>query len=311
MPSTQLVHIDKMLSNISIGYKNEEFIGDMIFKPVSVDKQSDRYFVYGKEAFRLHDDRRAPGAVSNEINYRLSNDQYFCEGHALRHYLPDEERQNADDNFQLEIDATELISQGILINKEVDAASKILDSANYDSALRIPTGGGGQPLKWSDPTSDPVGDIETAKVKIHKLSGLAPNTMIMSYPVFSKLRVHPKLLAYFKVSEISIVSLGMMKEFFDVQTILVGKALKAVDKNDTLDYIWGKSVVLAYVPAAAAKKTPAIGYSFMWNKDGAGAVQVRQWYNQDSRSTVIEAERWYSHKMVSAIAGAIFPDVIA
>jgi hypothetical protein len=135
--------------------------------------------------------------------------------------------------------------------------------------------------------------------------------MIVSYPVFSKLRVHPKLLAFFKISEVSIVSLQLMQEFFDVDTILVGKALKAIDNVDTLDYIWGKSVVLAYIPATPAKKTPALGYSFMWNKDGEGAVQVRNMYEQRPRSTIIEAERWYSQKMVSELAGALFPDVIA
>jgi hypothetical protein len=316
MPSTQLVHLDKALSNISIGYQNADLIADQIFKPVPVDKQSDRYYVYGKEMFRLNDDRRAPGTSANEITYTLSIDSYFSEGHALRHFIPDEEIQNADEVFQLEADSTALVSQGILMNKEADAAAKLLDSSNYDSSLVTATGGGGQPKKWSADDSDPVVDIEAAKVRIHKISGLIPNTLILSYPVYSRLRVHPKLLSYFHLTNVSIVPLAMMKEFFDIENILIGKALKSTTLdmakgNDTLGYIWGKSAVLAYIPTAAARKTPAIGYSFMWNKDGAGAVQVRRWYDIDRRATIIEAERWYSQKIVSGVAGNLFPDVIA
>lgn len=315
MPNVQMVHVDRMLSNISIGFKNEDFIADQIFKSVTVDHQSNRYYVYGKEAFRQHDDRRAPGTDANEIAWRLSDDTFYCEGHALRHPIPDEEIQNADDSFNLESDGTELVTQGILLNKEIDAASKLLDASSYDSSLVVATGGAGQPLKWSNDLSNPVHDIENIKRVMHQKSGLMPNTLVMSYPVFSRLRIHPVLLAYFKFANLSIIPIDMMKEFFDIPNIIVGKALKSTEFDynggqDPLSYIWGNSAVLGYVPTTPGRKTPALGYSFMWNKDGDGAVQVRRWYETGKRSTIIEAERWYSQKIVSSVAGCLFPDVI-
>ena len=314
MPTVQKVHVDKMLSNISIGFKNEEFIADKIFRPVPVDKQSDRYYVYGKEVFRLHDDARAPGTEANEINWTLSDDTYFCEGHALRHPIPDEEKQNADDEFQLEADATELLSEGILLNKEADAAAKALDSDSYDSGLVFTRGGGGELPKWSHEDSDPVKDVEDAKKTLHKASGLRPNILVLSAPVYSALRIHPKLLGIFKNTEVSLVPLKMMKDFFEVDDILIGSALKSSATNpaggDELSYVWGESAILAYVPKSPKKKSPALGYSFMWNKDGQGAVQTRKWYEMGKRSTIIECERWYDQKIVSNIAGALFPDVL-
>lgn len=314
MPTTQKVHLDKALTNISIGYSNEAFIADQIFKPVVVGKQSDRYYVYGKEMFRQNDDLRAPGTEANEINWTLSLDTYFCEGHALRHPIADEERSNADDGFNLEADATDLVTYGILLNKEVDAAAKVMDAANYDADLKVTLGAADSPKKWSASDSTPILDVEKAKEAVHKKSGIRVNTMIMSEQVFNVLKLHPALLDIIKYVQRGIVTLDLMKAAFGIDNILIGSALKSTAMNpgqeDNLNYIWGNSVVLGYIPPTPGKKTVALGYSFMWNKDGAGPVQVRQWYEQGRRATLVEAERWYSQKMISNVAGYLFADAV-
>ena len=320
MPAVQKVHIDKALTNISIGYKNEQFIADEIFKPVSVNKQSDKYYVYGMERFRQYDDLRAPGTEANEISWTLSDDSYYAEGHALRHPIADEEKQNADAEFDLEADATELVTEGILLNKEVDAANKLLDSNNYHNDLFITLGASGSPAKWSDyKNSDPILDIKKAKEAIHRKSGLRPNVLIISEPVKNVLELHPRLLEVIKYVQRGIVTTDLMAAAFGVDRILVGSALKSNVTNagqvepgqiEPLNYIWGNSAVLAYVPQRPGKKIPAIGYSFMWNKDGNGPVQVRKWYETGRRATIVEAERWYDQKIISNVAGFLFADVV-
>lgn len=310
MPTVGSVHIDQALTNISIGYKNEQYIADLIFKPITVNKQSDKYYVFGKERFRVVDDRRAPGSESNEVNWRLSNDQYYCEGHALRHPIPDEEAQNADDTFTLEADAVEMLTDMILLNKEVDAASKLLNPANYDSGLSQTLN-----VKWSDySNSNPIADIEDAKSAIHRRSGLRANTLIISEPVFNVLKIHPKLIENIKYTQLGVLTKDLMATLFGVDNILVGSALKSTATNpgqaDVLNYIWGNSAVLAYIPPTPGKKIASIGYSFMWNKDGQGAVAVRKWYEQGRRATITEVERWYDQKMVSNVAGFLIADVI-
>ena len=320
MPSVQKLHIDKPLTQISIGYKNEQYIADSIFKPVTVNKQSDRYYVYGMERFRQHADLRAPGTEANEIGWDFSLDTFYTEGHALRHAIADEEKQNADDEFDLETEGTELVTEGILLNKEVDAANTLLNASNYKAELVINTGGAGQPAKWSDYTnSDPLKDIQTAKQKMHALAGLRPNTLVISETVLHVLMLHPKLIDIVKYVQRGLVNMELLAAAFGVDQILVGSALKSSVTNpgaavagglDPLSYVWGNSAVLAYVAPRPGKKTVSIGYSFMWNKDGNGAVQVRKWYEMSRRATVVEAERWYSHKMISNVAGVLFPSVV-
>lgn len=309
MPTIQQVHIDKALTQISIEYKNEQYIADKIFLPVSVDKQSDRYYVYGKDAFKVRDDRRAPGTEANEINWTLSLDTYFCDGHALRHAIPDEEVQNADSVFDLEADATELVTEGILLNKEIDAANKLLDPNNYDDGLVLQMGV--DTAKWSDfANSNPILDITKAKEKIHKKAGLRPNTLIISETVYNVLKVHPVILKVFTYTQaVGVATLDQIKMALGVDNILVGSALK-MQGEDNLDYIWGNSAVLAYIPSKPGKRTPAIGYTFLWNKDGEGAVQVRKWYDVSRRATIVEAERYYDQKIISKVAGFLFVDAV-
>lgn len=324
MPTVQKVHVDKMLTNISIGYTNEQYISDQIFKPVTVAKQSDKYPVFGMDRFRQHADLRAPGTESNEINWTMSNDQFYTDGHALRTTIADEEKQNADDIFDLETEGTELVSEGIMLNREVDAANLVMDPTNYHNDLTLTMGTGGT-FKWSDyENSNPVMDIHKAKEKLHKKSGIRPNTLIMSEQVMNVLKMHPALLDIIKYVQKGIVTEDLMKTAFGVDNILVGSALKSGVMNpgqvaangvhqgfDNLDYIWGNSVVLAYIAPRPGKKQLSLGYEFQWNKDGAGAVQVRKWYETGRRATVIEAERWYAHKMISNVAGFMFSDAVA
>lgn len=320
MPTLQMVHIDQALTNISIGYKNEAYIADEIFKPLPVQKQSDKYYVYGMEMFRQHDDLRAPGTEANEITWTLSGDQYFCEGHALRHAIPDEELQNADPAFNIQADAVELITDGILLNKEVDAANLVLNPNNYAPGLSVVMGSNGAPAKWDDYTnSNPRLDIAKAKQAVHKRSGVRPNTLIISEPVLNTLLLHPKLIQVIQYVQAGILTLDQLKVILGVENILVGSALKSSVTNagqanpgspEPLDYIWGNSAVLAYIPKAPARKQVALGYTFMWNKDNQGAIQVRQWYDISRRATFVEAERWYAHKIVSNVAGFLFVDVI-
>lgn len=320
MPSTQRLHLDKALTNISLGYANEQFIADQIFKPVIVGKQSDRYYVFGMERFRQNDDLRAPGTVANEIDWTFSDDTYFCEGHALKHFIADEEVQNADDSFDLETEGTELVTEGILLNKEIDGANKVLDPNNYHADLRL-TLGTGNNAKWSDyQNSNPILDVAMAKEAVHKKSGVRLNTLIISETVFNALKFHPKLLEVIQYVQRGIVTQELMASVFGVEQIFVGSALKSVVTNpgqaeagqiEDLQYVWGNDAVLAYVPKRPGKKQIALGYSFMWNKDGAGAVQVYKWYEDNRRATMIQAERWYDQKIISNVAGFLFSSAVS
>lgn len=318
MPNVQRVHLDRALTNISIGYSNESYIADQIFKPVSVAKQSDKYYVYGMESFRLHNDLRSPGTEANEIDWTFSNDQYYTEGHALRTAIADEVQLNADEVFNMEADGTQLVMDGILQNKEYDAANTLLNPANYHAKLKVTMGQAGAPKKWSDADSDPRLDIAKAKAEMHKVAGLRPNTLIISEPVLNILLLHPKLAAMVQYVQTPVLTLEQLKMLLGVQNIIVGSAMFSSQNQgqvqagsiEPLGYIWGTSAVLAYIAPSPGKKTVSLGYSFNWSAAGNGTIQTRKWYETGRKATVIETEYFYAHKMISNVAAFLFADAV-
>ena len=96
-PTPQSMHVDAILTNISIAYKNSLYIGDRVFPMVPVKKQSDKYFVYPKGAwFRDEAALRSPGASGRKGGYELSTDGYFADEYTWDTPVPVEDIENAD-----------------------------------------------------------------------------------------------------------------------------------------------------------------------------------------------------------------------
>lgn len=310
--------INKALTNISIAYSNEKYITDQIFKKLIIKKQSDKYCVYGIERFIQHDDRRVPGTEANEINWIFSEDSYDSMCHVFRVEITDEEVQNVDDIFVLEAAATELMTEKILFSKEIDAANKLLDANKCHKDLRVTLGSPGTSAKWSDyKNSNPILDIKKAREAIYRKSGLRPNVLIISELVKNVLELHPKLHEFGRYVQKDIISIDLMADAFGVDKVLVGSATNANNpeqiesrQNEPLNYIWGNSAILAYVPSRPGKYTPATAYSFMWDKGGEGPVQVRSWYETGRRATMVEVSMWYDQKIVCNTTRFIFVNAV-
>ena len=196
MPDISMVHIDQALTEVSVAYRNTQYVADSVFPVVPVSKQSNKYFIYSKDNFRTLDDARRPGARANEIEWTLSTDTYYCEGHALAQAIPDELRANADQAIDVDVDTTEVLTDLVYLQREILVASKATDSSVITQSATL--SGNGQ---WSDYTnSDPITAIEDQKATILKQIGHLPNSILVSYPVFKTLRNHPKIIDRFKYS---------------------------------------------------------------------------------------------------------------
>jgi len=61
------VHIDSVLSNLSIMFRNDEFIGQQAIPVVPVAKDSDEYFVYDKSHFRVDETLWAKDTSARQV----------------------------------------------------------------------------------------------------------------------------------------------------------------------------------------------------------------------------------------------------
>ena len=193
-------------------------MADSVFPVVPVTKQSNKYFIYSKDHFRTLDDARRPGARANEIEWTLSTDTYYCEGHALAQAIPDELRANADQAIDVDVDTTEMLTDLIYLQREILVASKATDPTVITQSTTL-----SGTSQWSDFTnSDPITAIEDQKATILKQIGQLPNSLLVSYPVFKALRNHPKIIDRFKYSQVAVVQPDHLKSVFNVDNFYVG-----------------------------------------------------------------------------------------
>src|SRR3990172_2198848 len=79
------VHIDQVLTQISVGWPNNGLVGERLLPSVKVVKQSDKYYIFGREGWLPEQDERAPGSVANEISgLAVSLDTYYAREHSLQ-----------------------------------------------------------------------------------------------------------------------------------------------------------------------------------------------------------------------------------
>jgi len=290
------IHIDKALTQISIGFPNNGLVGPALFPSVPVMKQSDKYYIFGREQWLPVPDLRAPGTEANEIpGYKVSLDTYYAQEHALQIPVTDEERENADSPFSPDRDGTDLVTAKIMLGREVAIKNLATTAANYGSGLSVTLAGGQQ---WSDyVNSDPISDMRTAKLSVHARIFMEPNTVILPYQVMTKLEDHPDFIERIKYSERAVIAPELLAALLGIPNWVipgVGINTAALGQPATLGYLWGKDVVFAWVPPRPGLKIPAYGYEYTW-----GTQYVDRWREQKRKSDLIRAQRRYDLKLTA------------
>lgn len=317
------VHIDQVLTQISLAFPNNEFVGENLFPTVPVKKQSDKYYWFGRDNWVPEaTDYRAPGTVANEIpGVGVALDSYYAQEHSLQTPVYDEERQNVDSPLSPDRDATDLVTSKILLGRELAMKNLVTTAANYATGLSTTLSGTSQ---WSDyVNSDPVTAVRTAVRAIHAKIYREPNIGIFPYQVMSVLEDHPKIIARIQYTDRAILTREIIQAVFQLPRIIVpGVAVgSGVGFNITTSYLWGKDVVIAYVPPRAGMKIPAFGYEFVWGYPGAQVVD--RWREQPRKSDLIRVSRRYDLKLVGvdtnpasgdytkSITGYLFKNAVA
>jgi hypothetical protein len=318
------VHVDNVLTNISLGWPALGLVGENLFPAIGVAKQSDKYNVFGREGWLPEQDYRAPGTVANEIpGMQLSKDTYYAQEHSLQIPVTDEERENADSPLSPDRDGTELVTSKIILGREFAMYNYVSNVSNYATGHSLTLSGTSQ---WSDYTnSDPIAAVRGAIRTIHSKIFMEPNVMVLPYYVYSILQDHPKLLARIQYAQKALITADLMAELFGIDRIIVpGVGIGSGNPGQTMtvSYLWGKDVILAWVPPRPGQKIPAFGYEFVWSygagQAGGGRKQIIDRWREDPRkSDLIRCSRRYDLKMVGVdtlgktVAGYIFKAAVA
>lgn len=316
-PTSSDVHVDAILTNISVAYIQEQgnFIANRVFPVVPVEKQSDKYFKYNKgDWFRDEAQVRAPATESAGSGYGLTTDNYSTQVYAFHKDVDDQVRANADTPLNPDRDATTFVTQRMLLRQEIDWSSTYFTTGVWATDKT----GAVDFTQWSNYTSsDPIEDIEAGKSTILSSTGFMPNVMVLGYDVFRQLRHHPDVVDRIKYTSSEVPAEGILARLFGVDRVLVTRAIKnsgAEGATDSFAQVHGKNAALYYVAPSPGLLTPSAGYQFVWRgvSDGMGQnIGITRFRMPELRADRIEAQMAWDYKVVSSDLGYFFSACVA
>lgn len=310
------IHIDRALTNFSLKYKNGGLIADQIMPPVAVIKESDSYFVYGRQDFRITEDVRADGAESQQVDsWKIdSTPTYRCREHALKDFVTDRMRKNADAPLAPDFDVTQNLTNMILLNKEKRVVDTIFVATAYATSGHTTQLAGDE--QWNnaafdtDSTEDAIEvRIDTAKEAVREDTGNDPNVIVIPAQVSKVVKRDPTVRDLVKHTHSDLLVNGdLPATLWNMKVLIPGSAYDSAEEGQTYSgsNMWGNHVLVAYVaPNALTPRTLTLGLQFVSQK-----FQTSKWRDAARKADFIEPCEILDEKVVCEYCGYFIEDVI-
>lgn len=273
--------VDPLVTSISIGYQSPGRIARELFPLVTVGTRAGKIPQFNKDNWRLPGDvKHAPGARVPEVQVSYGSQQFSLIDRILHAKVPRELQEEAEavPGINLRAQSLTLVQDLIANDIENEAASKARNASLYPASNKVTLAGAD---RWTDPSSDPLADIQAAASAIRRKIGRKPNKLAVSSDAMDALVRHPKLQPVSDGSGRRVaIDESYLARYFQIEKVVVGDGLVLNDDGTTTD-LWGQDAILAYVPPSPGILVPAFGYTFgLRGYPFAGAV----WWDEDTVS---------------------------
>ena len=297
--------INPLLTSVAQGYSNSELVGSTLFPRVPVPARHGQIVQFGKESFKKYNLKRAPGASTFKMDFGFKGIPFALTQDSIAVPLAREVAQDATTISHIDMASASinLTMDVMLLSLEGEQADLARNAALYAAAnVYAPTGA----AKWTDPSSDPIKDVQAAREQVRSRIGRYPNTMVVGAKVFAALKTHPKIVDRIKYTQFASVSTAMLADLFEVNTVKIGAAVTS-DDNDQFSDIWGTDAILAYVPGVIATvQQPSFGYTYTLN---GNPLVENAFYDNDAKAWIFGATYERAPYVTSFDSGFLFQAV--
>lgn len=331
MYDPSLLYTDPILTNLSVGFRDQSLYGAELFPLTPVNTQSGLYRVFDRSDWLIFEDRREPGTVAHEVAGRKwSTDTFYTKEHSLQSAVQDEENQqlNSQGGFAnpafggaLQVDpaadATKLITRAILLRHESKVSTLVRDTAQYPVDHTVTLAGAQQ---WDDytggvtSTSNPVADLLAAMRKIWSATRRYPNVIAIPTMGMSYIENHPRIVDRFTNFRLTQADAFQLLTGFEGRIINVDSVYNAADHiDDTLAVtdFWGKDVWVGIVDPQPGLLTQTFGKTFAQVYSNGAIRPVDRWREEARKSDVIRVSMKYDLKIVSNVAGYLIKNAFS
>lgn len=300
---------DKILTELSLAYRNLDYIAEKILPILRVKERTGYYATYGTQALRYANLKayREPGTRAMTVDYSTAQTAYSCHQRALEKRVPDELAANTDKPYEPKRDATEFLSDMLANTKELSLAT----SMSSTSVLTQYTTLSGT-SQWSDyANSNPLQDILTGRSTVHASIGRDPNVAVFGRSTWVQFIQHPDVVDRIKYVGLTAPDqiLKAVADLLEVDEVYIGKGIYISSnegQSDTKATIWGKHFWLLHRPPRPSLMAPSFGYHFVDEQK-----QVETYREETHKSDVIRLLESYDQKVMDATAAYFVQSAVA
>lgn len=324
VPSGKALVTEIPLREASVQYKNQLYVADEIFPIIGTSDPKLKVPVYAKGAwFRDEAEIREPGSRAKRGSYPVSTVSIATKEFAFAKEVTDEDVRFAN------------ATSGLPLQPEVDAISFCADKIDLSKERRIAAlckatafGGGsagGEDVAglWApnDTTNTFLEDVFTRKETIRGLTGVYPNTLMVTANTWAKLIQIDAI-----VNRIRYVAFGVLDEqnlakILGIERVLVAGAIysSAKEKKDGSDFtavnVWENNATkgaafLFYKHPTVGLKVPLVGVQVRLNQDGGVGRRTSYWREEAEHQTVYEVAEETDFVVTGADLGFWWNDTI-
>lgn len=325
------LYSDPILTNFSVGYQDQALYGERIFPVTPVNTQSGRYRVFDRSDWLIHESRREPGTVANEIQgAKWSEDTFQTEEHSLQAPVLDEERQQLNSQGGLanpvfggalsinpELDATTLVLRSLLLDHELRVSTLVRDANQYAANNKTTMVGAQQFDDYTNgvlSTSNPVAAIQTAMRAVYAATLRYPNVMAIPSLGMTYIENHPRVVDRFKnftlTQEDAFQRLtGFTGTILPVDSVY--NAANNVDAAENIQSFWGKDIWLGIVDPTPGQKTFTFGKTFAQTYADGSTRPTDRWREEARRADLVRVSYKWDLKLVAAGAGYLITNAFS
>lgn len=164
-PATANIHVDKLLTNMSVMQLSEGYIADDAVSVVPTAKERDLYVTYNLDHARVHQTERGIGSEYTRLGWDVSQTTFVGVEYGHETMIDDRQRDLADSPINMDQSASKFLMEKLMLDREFRFGITLTTAGNYAAGT---TNTSTPNPKWDAASATVVADIQAARAVVRQ-----------------------------------------------------------------------------------------------------------------------------------------------
>ena len=269
-------------------HQEKHYVASMLLPIYGSEREVGRYpkFTIGKgELLKRESQKRGATGTYNESEEVFEWDSYQTQEYGHEKRIDDVVRKQMRDFFDAEMVTAKFCMNKLMLDYEVEAASALFNNSTFAWA----NGTAAYTEANLDTTMDVPADIN-ATIEQLTLLGEEPNTLVMSLPVFNRIKRSKRLQTYLyghlnTTQGGSNITSQIIADAFGIANVIVAKKSydAGIKGKQSVGPVWANSHIWIGDVQGGDFMNGGAGRTIIWDADSEGGLFTSDQYRDEAR----------------------------